>query len=256
MAMKYLKGSGVGLALLAFAAFSESALGGVVVNPIFWGPATTISGDNDVSTLGTLVAAFDMNGTGATVNGVTFAPFAVTTGTQGTTNGNFSFGENPGHLIAYNTLGSASAPFSNLSASYRTILNTALSTDDNNTLFFSISGLVVGRVYQFEFWTNASSHVGGGNGFATTGSAGFSVSLDDNTTDAQGGLGQFAIGTFTAVTSVQQITFTGTNSAQAPTINAFQLRAVPEPATFGLLALGAGVLGIARRIRRPASLNA
>lgn len=240
---------GIGWIAVALAISSEATRAGVVVNPVIWGPAMTISGDSDVSTLGTLVAAFDMNGTGATVNGVTFAPFAVVTSTQSASNGNFTFG-GPNLLVAQSGLGSSSAPFSNLSAGYRTILSTAISSNSSSALFFSISGLTVGRVYQFEFWTNASSHVDGGNGFATTASSGFTVNLDDNTTDAQGGLGQFAIGTFTANSTVQQISFAGTSGTQVPTINAFELRAIPEPATIGLLAAGLSLLGIARGFRR------
>ena len=69
---------------------------------------------------------------------------------------------------------------------------------------------------------------------------------------AIGGTGQFVIGTFTSGDPTEIITFTGTDSTQAPTINAFQLRdltAVPELSTMSILLLGGTLSGL-RLLRR------
>ena len=235
-------------AALFFAALASSGFAVVPNATISWGAPTTISGDSDVSTDGTLVGAFNMNGPTATVNGVTFASFMFTTNTPSASDGNFTFTESS-HVLAATGLGSGSPPFSNLSSSYQTLLSTALTTDDNNTLTLNISGLTIGQQYEFEFFLNGSNTAGTDN-FRTIASAGNSVSLDDNTTNAVGGVGQFVIGTFTAASSNELITFNGTDSTQAPTINAFELRAVPEPATMSIFIFGSALLGISRALRR------
>ena len=228
-------------AALILAATTPSAWAWAEGSVITWGSPTNISGDSDVSTTGTLVGAFNMNGPDVTVNGVTFASFTFPFMATTATNGAFTFTESPGHMLAASGLGSTSAPFSNLSSSYQTLLSTAVTTDDNNTLTLTISGLTVGNQYEFEFFLNGSNSAGTDN-FRTTASAPNPVSLDDNTTNAIGGTGQYVIGTFNCGSANEIITFTGTDSTQAPTINAFELRdipAVPEPTTFALLGLGA-----------------
>jgi hypothetical protein len=115
----------------------------------------------------------------------------------------------------------------------------------------TMSGLTVGHQYVFEFWVNGSNSAGTDN-FRTTATAPNSVSLDDNTTNAIGGTGQFVIGTFTCGDPTEVISFTGTDSTQAPTVNAFQLRdltVVPEPSTLALLGLGAGITALRSRKR-------
>jgi hypothetical protein len=216
--------------------------------PIIWGSPTIISGDSDVSTNGTLVAAFNLNGADVTVNAVTFAgltyPFMATT----VTSGNFTFTESPSHLLAESGFGSGSAPFNTLSANYQTLLSTAMSTDDNNTITLTMSGLAIGQQYEFQWWLNDANSPS--SGFLTTATATSSVSLDDNTTDANGGVGQFVIGTFTANATAQTIAFNGTNSTQAPTIDALQLRAIPEPSTMSILLLGGVAISGACLLRR------
>ena len=232
-----------------FAAISSSAFAFAMINaPVTWNGPVTISGDTNVATDGTLVAAFNMNGNAIVVNSVTFAsftyPFMATTATSG----NFTFTESPGHMLAESGFGSGNSPFGGLSANYQSLLGTAVSTDDNNTLTLTISGLTGGQQYEFQWWLNDS--ISPNSGFLTTATATNSVSLDDNTTNAIGGVGQFVIGTFTAAPGGNEtITFTGTDPTQAPTINAFQLRAVPEPSTMSILLVG-GVIIAGFKIRR------
>ncbi len=245
---------GLTIFVAAFCAFNlapSAAYAGAEGSLLIWGNATNISGDSDVSTNGSLVAAFNMFGPDVTVNGVTFSQFNVTGGTTSATNGNFTFTETPGVLVPANNFGSASAPFSNLSANYRTLLSSAISTSDNNTLTLAIHNLTVGQIYQFQFWTNASNF-NPNFGFDTVATSPLPVTVDANTTNANGGVGQWVIGTFTCGDPNQFITFNGTNSSQAPTVNAFQLRnvsVVPEPSSLSLLAIGAafGYVKLQRR---------
>ena len=64
--LKLVKNGGSYMILDAFAIFPLD------FSPITFGAATTISGTNDVDTAGALVYAYDLSGTTATVNGVTF----------------------------------------------------------------------------------------------------------------------------------------------------------------------------------------
>ena len=215
---------------------------------ITWGAPTNISGDTNVSTDGTLVAAFNMNGSAVTVNGVNFASWMFTSNTTSTSMGNFTFTETS-HILIASGLGAGSPPFSNLSSNYQTLLSTALTTDENNTLTLTITGLTLGHQYEFEFFLNGSNSAGTDN-LRTTASAPNPVSLDDNTTNAVGGTGQFVIGTFNGGDTTEVISFTGTDSTQAPTVNAFQLRdisVVPEPSTLALLGVGAGIAVFRRK---------
>ena len=245
--IRMIKGFILFSAVALFAAIDPPAFAGAEGSVITWGSPTNISGDTNVSTTGSLVAAFNMAGSAVTVNGVTFAAFPVTGGTTTATSGNFTFNESPGFLVPWTSLGSASPPFSNLSANYQTLLSSAISTSDNNALTLTISGLVLGQQYQFQWWLNASTNFT--VGFGTTATSPNPVTLDSNTTDTNGGLGQFVIGTFFCGAPTQIITFTGIDSSNAPTVDAFQLRAVPEPATATSLVLGFGLLGLIARRR-------
>ncbi len=236
---------------LIILALDSTARAGAEGSVITWGTPTTISGDTDVSTAGTLVGAFNMFGPDVNVNGVTFSAFNVTAGTQTASNGNFTFTEVPGTFAPNNTFGSAQSPFAGLSANYQTLLSTAVSTTDNNTLTLQINNLIVGQDYQFEFWVNASTF-SANPGFDTTATAPNSITLDSNTTNTNGGVGQFVIGTFHCGDPSQFISFTGANSTQAPTVNAFELRAVPEPSTISILFLAGMMISAASLLRRRA----
>jgi len=194
---------------------------------VTWGAATNISGDSDVSAAGTRVVALNFGDTGvasATVNGTTFNAFPVV-----------GFGTNG--------LSTVSGPFANLSASYQGLLSSGVS---GLSAGFATT---VGQNYLIEVWSNNSVSP---NSIVTVTSGGSSVSLSSNVSGSTGGLGQFAIGTFTADSAVQNFSFTGANF----TVNAAQLRllpsAVPEPgsALAGMLALGVCFSGLVKRSRR------
>ena len=221
---------------------------------VVWSAPTTISGDSDVSTTGSLVSAYNFGAPGvgsATVNGVTFQEFAVDDLSLVTVGSTTLSIETPGMLLPITILGSASAPFANLSTGYQTLLGSAVGAF-NAPILLTMSALSVGETYQFQWWANES---GVANLLTSTAIAGNSVTLAWNATNAEGGVGQFAIGTFIADATTQQISFPDSASA-ASLINGFQLRqtsSTPSPvpdggATAALLALSMlGLVAIRRR---------
>jgi hypothetical protein len=87
------------------------------------------------------------------------------------------------------------------------------------------------------------------NWSTTTAAATNSVTLSANTSGSQsgpgpgvdGGIGQYAVGTFTADSTSLSITFNGPAlTSSQPLINGFQLRtvAVPEPSTYAMALAG------------------
>lgn len=216
---------------------------------ITWQAPTTITGVTDVSTTGTLDRAYNMTnqtGNSVTVNGVNFAAFGVTSNTATSlTIGNTTIASSSGNLFSGLGNGSASTPFSSLNASYQTLLGQFVRTGGNMTL--TLNSLTIGYTYQLEIWTNRSN-VSNTQGFTAT--AGNSVVLDSNTTDAIGGVGQFVLGSFTANATSQAVTFTP-NGAGLVDFSGFQLRttAIPEPTSIALVVAGAGALLLVRRRR-------
>ncbi len=231
--------------LLAVITVLLAALGRAAATPITWSPATTISGDSDVTTDGLLIAAFNTGGPDiptTTVNGVTFAALSLHGSTV--TVGNFTFHSNASFLFN-DHVGSTNPPFANLSAGYQAFLS---SFAGGAPITLTIGGLTPGQAYEFEWWTNASSL--GLSGLFTTATAGNSVKLNLNTTGQIGGVGQFAIGTFTADGPTEVIAFTG---GPITFLDALELRAVPEPSSLSLIALGGAALVGWRWYRRQAT---
>jgi hypothetical protein len=133
--------------------------------------------------------------------------------------------------------GSAGAPFTTLSASYQTLLSSGAGSSTGNSQSFNLLGLNIGSQYILQWWTNDSGLVYGGTN-STTGTAGNAVTLDENTTNAVGGVGQWVIGTFTADDTFQTIVLSGPR----PEINAFQLRVIPQSIPVPALAPAAWVV--------------
>jgi hypothetical protein len=160
---------------LAALALLLGSVGQARAGNISWGAATGISGDGDVDTTGTLVAAFNLGAPGVpttTVNGVTF----VGLGLSGplVTSGNFTFSL-PTGWGNNNNVGSANTPFTSMSPSYQLLLQSIVG-DFGTPATITMSGLTVGAQYEFEWWSSDS------NGFQTltTATAGNSVTLNIN----------------------------------------------------------------------------
>ena len=211
--------------------------------PVTWGAATTVSGDLDILTTGSLVYAYNFGDTAVTsqtVNGVTFAAGGINSGSASAIVGSVNLFESPGLLVPVTSLGSGSAPYNSLSASYQSLLSTGISASIPPTISVFLTGLTVGQQYSLQLWTSDSSgtrvtatRVAGGTFGAIT------VDLDANTTDVAGGLGQYVIGTFTASSVQHKFSLAGLNGGM-PLIDALQLRtyapaAVPLPGTLALL---------------------
>jgi hypothetical protein len=222
------------VALLATALLPHAAHAFTAVT---WGSAQNISGDSDVSTLGSLLYAYNAGGPGVTattVNGVTFSPYVFpSNGNNNTTTGNVSFTESPDILLSFDNLGSVSAPFSNLSLNYQSLLSSGGSAGAAGTLTASFVGLTPGQDYLIQWWSNDSAFNGHSAQTQAADSGPSNVTLDNNLSNTVGGLGQYAIGTFFSFGTGMSFNLNGLGT-DLPLINAFQVRnitaaAVPEP---------------------------
>jgi len=224
----------------------------VYASSITWGAIHGISGDNDVSTNGSLVGAFNLGGpavNSTVINGVNFTGLTVT-GQSNVTSGNFNLNIAAGTFQSA-TITPAVPPYSTLSAAYREMLSTPAG-DFTTPFTLTMSGLTAGLTYEFQWWSNSS----GAFTSNTTATAGNAVVLNCNTTGLSGGLGQYVIGTFVADSAMQQIIF---GSDFQSVLNGFQLRqldgiGVPETGSM-LVLLGGVLLGLAAAHRKTGSVR-
>ena len=227
---------------------------------VTWSSPKTITGDSDISQLGAFVSAYNLGGVGnpaATVNGVTFNPFA----TNATTNtvGNVTLSSSSTIFGLNMDFGETEPPFSTLTPGYQTLLQsgsfTTSSTFPPATISMTLNGLTPGADYQFQWWAHESE----ASSFApapplpgTSATAGNSVTLQRRGV-LPGSLGQFALGVFTATSASQVIDFNGTDTKTL--LSAFQLRQiaapVPEPgsALFGFAMAGVAFRSASKRRR-------
>ena len=221
------------LFVAAVIAFSTPAMAATIT----WDAAQNITGAADVNTSGTLIGAYSVsrlqgsnNQPNATVNGVPFRSMTMSTSSAAV----------PGFALSTTATFSTNlaaagqqTPYGSLPAEYQAILQNTVETFipfpegqfPGGTATLLISGLVAGAIYGFQWWADVSYQAFTGLSSAT---AGNSVQLRRNTTAAIGGVGQYAIGRFTADGSTQTILLGGPPNAL---FNAFQLRqlsAVPD----------------------------
>jgi len=241
---------------LARVVLAMLALGGwcVVAHaaPVVWGTPQPISGDSDVSTAGSLLYAYNVGSStvsAVTVNGVAFSAyqFPNNSTTQTITVGNVTMTESPDFLATY-IVGSSSSPYTGLSANYKTLLDEGGGAGAPNAVTMTFGSLSPGQQYLFQWWASNARNTPVLT--SVTASATNNVTLDTNLTNTAGGLGQFVTGTFTADGTTQPIVLTGVG-AGSPIINAFQIRAVPEPATCVMALAGVACGGYAIFRRRP-----
>jgi len=182
--------------------------------PVAFGAADGISGDSDVSTNGALVYAYDLSGITATVNEVIFTG-ATSTATLGSDV--VLSGFNGGN---YNGYGSG---VTNLSPNYINLLTGGDYANGATVATVTLNNLMVGHSYAVQIWVNDSRSFGFGIGRTMTATT---IATNANSVTLSydiAGLGQFAIGTFTATATTQPFTLFGNASTQ---LNAIQLRDV------------------------------
>jgi autotransporter-associated beta strand protein len=186
--------------------------------PVAWERWQETTGDSDVNTLGTPVKAYAFGNTSpaAPINGVTFTRFATqaTDTISGMTNTASAFG-------------SASAPYANLSADYKTLLGNA-NYSPNQYGSLTLNGLTPGQWYAVQVWVNDSRAGSGGRWTRINGSTFLSHNPGGPSDNLayEGGLGHHMLGTFRASAASQRFDFGASASAQ---INGLQLRAIPAP---------------------------
>lgn len=187
--------------------------------PITFATAENMTADNNVSTTGSLVYAYNWTAAARTVNGVTFA-----VGSSPNSGTNLTLAGLPTVNNTAFTIGSGD--FNNLSAAYKALVVGSAYGSTATTATVTMNNLVVGSKYVVQAWVSDPRGGSIATRIQTIASAGGnSQSFDFNSTNAGGGVGQFVIGTFTADATTQSFTLasTGTN---LPQLNALQLRDV------------------------------
>ena len=212
-----------------------ACLGSSHAATVVWGAAQNITGDSDVANNGTFNRAYVFGNVTWTVNGVTFGAF-----TGNASGDTMSF---PNQDAGF---GADGTPYRDLSTAYQNLLYYGAWAYPSNTATITLNNLTIGYNYQVQIFVNDSRTNGYGRSMALTGS---STVLDYNTTEAVGGIGQFAIGTFTADSTSQELGFS--SSTETPQLNGLSLRvtAVPEPSTYALVLGGILNLSLIRRRR-------
>lgn len=233
---------------------------------IIWNAPVTISGSTDVITSGSLVYAYNfgssaaLSGTTASINSVPFAPFAVSDNQTQVTNGPLTIRETAGQLFSNVDFTTNTGIFPSLPATYQFLLQSGVYANNPSNLEIDMGGLTTGQEYVVQWWSSAanpSTPILFGTTTAVSGST--QVSLDSRAN----GIGQYVVGSFTATRGTARFYLQTQNvgspilltGATVPLLNAIQIRAVPEPSTYGmaLVAIGFGGwrLWRARRRGRP-----
>ena len=208
--------------LFAALGFATSiALSATADAQITWG-GNTMANDSDVLTVGNQAYAYDWANSNVTVNGVSFTGTA-SSAAAGANVGLSGFSANT--TSAYT---STASPFAALSAAYRSILVGGDYANGVTAVTITLNNLTIGDEYAVQFWVEDPR--GGSESTRTetvTSVGGNTIKLyyevQGYYTAAAGGVGQYAIGTFTAAATTQIFTITGNASTQ---LNALQVRDV------------------------------
>lgn len=205
--------------------------------PITWAAATTIAGDTDVSTAGAAQYAYHWAAGNQTVNGVTF--IGTSSATAGGSDVSLS-----GFTGYYSDFTGTAAPFTNLSAAYRATL-AGSPYNAGAAVTVTLRQLAAGRQYQVQVWIEDARIYGQGRTASLASTGGNPVTLDYNSTDtanANGGVGQYSLGQFTADGTTQTFTITGlpgSPNGASTQLNALQVRDV-SPASVWINPNGGG----------------
>jgi hypothetical protein len=186
---------------------------GVQASTITFDLPQNISGDADISTSGTFDRGWMFTGPEGntlTINGVTFLRlWGYHADTQA-----FS--------LASEGFGSASAPYSTLSADYQSLLKGGIFTGGGVTATFTLANLAPGDLYEVQLFVNDSR--GTAQTILRTETVNGSQPLAFNVPQAQGGLGQHILGTFTADASGSQVLEFTPGVGAVVQLNGLQLR--------------------------------
>lgn len=205
--------------------FTLGSAGVANADVITWGTPQDIAASRDVSTNGTLVFAGRGGlATSVTVNGVTFVVDGQFSGANGNNNQGLPTGD----------------------ANYDSLINFFAGGPFASTTFTPQGAFVAGNTYEIQIWQSNTNGFGSGQGTIDDGNGNL-VTLDQ---DAGAIGGQYVIGTFVADDSnAPVITFGGTRIYNAYQVRDLGVIAVPEPASFGILAVAGMGLAVRRRKR-------
>ncbi|MDF7808664.1 PEP-CTERM sorting domain-containing protein [Pontiellaceae bacterium B12219] len=205
-----------------------------------WESTAGLTGDTDVSTLGALEYAYNLGATDSfTVNTVAF---------DGTGGGGIADLNNDGNVMIDPIDNGADAGFSNLSGDFGSLLGSAQWLKAAGGTI-TLGNLTDGQEYQVQVFSS-DTRSGRNNVLVLDGgTAGEFTSLGNGSVAAGGAGGTYVIGTFTADATGEASFFADYLGSGNANINAIQIRAIPEPATIGLVAaFGGGILFIRRRL--------
>lgn len=222
---------------------------------VVWSTSTAITTSTDVVTTGTTVLAAHAKWNPAaneTVNGVTFAATLNNNQAQSFTAGAVTLAFTTSTLVNNSNpfLGTKQLTGPDADAYERTVSN---GWEFIGGGAINLSGLTNGQQYLAQFWV-ADFRQPTDNRSLTIGSAGatgnispqmFFLGGDGSSTSS--GRGNFVTGIFTASGTTQSFPINVAGADNSAQINAFQLRAIPEPAAALLGSLG--LLGLLRRRR-------
>lgn len=225
-------------------------ISGILVWPLAAAPAATIGtftgGDpgEGLDLDGVFLYAFDVNGTGGIVNGLTF--------TADPTAGITYSGSNIPFLVT-TTYGGGS-PSANDSA-LRLIMNNGRYANGNSggSLSIDLTGLLVGQQYKVQLLAHDPAGPPGVRSMSYSIEGDTLADIDPIAQGSAGGNGTGLVVTdiFTAADTTLNIILSAGSNGNAddrnPLVNAITVEIVPEPATLTLAALAAACLGFAAR---------
>ena len=217
------------LSILAATTVLASLAATAQAQSIAWGSAIDTSSSSDVLNNGTYFDAATF-GTAATVNGVAFNKI------------------NDGIISATNPGGATGANPLSADPAYNDITNT-IGFGYQIGGEVTISGLTLGQEYQVQAWSWWYS------GF----SAGLTTLTGSTPVAIDAGIGQFAVGMFTATSSTETFNYDPKvnpggdsygNYAMLDAVSVTAISNIPEPSTWAMMVGGLGMLFAGQRIRR------
>jgi hypothetical protein len=222
---------------------------------VVWSTITAITTSTDVVTTGTTVLAAHAKWNPAvneTVNGVTFTATPNNNVAQSFTAGAVTLAFNTSNVINDSNVFLGSKQLAGADAdSYERTVSNAWEFNGGGTM--TLTGLTLNQEYLVQFWV-ADFREYTNDRAATIGSAGTTINtspllsyLGGDGTNSDSGRGVFITGTFTADGTTQAFPINVAGVDNTASINAFQLRAIPEPTAALLGSLG--LLGLLRRRR-------